>query len=317
MQTYTDGRLLFLSDAKPGPMEQTQVPVIDGWCWNISGTGQGYLESPDGQKHCQFDLLKSTLSFEPQGEPFSAPGLSPSVIQEMGEKYACELAFSESEKNAYLEHVTIRNNTQKVHDRGVYNQLKGLIQIEHRDGRALAHVDTDKVSQLTGIESEHIVSADDGYALFGRMCEKLHAKPLRDPSGYMALKGNMYEFIRTEYENQYENILQAIDNQMVDSTGYGVLHILDTLQSRIRHDVKEYLPEGETFGDLRFIEATQERKDAVKNFVKCRVSKTLTYEKKRSYEQSAIDKTNAKYVEAGNRLKDVLSSASYQAVPSV
>lgn len=310
IQTYHDHRLLFLQDAKPMPSEMASVPVIDGWHWEISAMGQGYLVDPMQNHHCQFDLLTTSVQFEPNGEPFTAPGLSLALIQKMGEKYAYEIVFSMDEKNAYNEHVSIRNNTKKVHDRGVYQQLKGLIQLEQKDGVWMSHVNADQVYALTGLESHHILNGKDGIGLFNRMCETLDAKPLRDPTGYMALKGNIYDFIRNEYQNQYEDILQAIDNQMVDSTGYGVAHILDTLPSTIRHDIREYLPNTVNFGDLRFVEATDERKQIVREFVSCRVSKTLTYEKKRSYEQSSIDKTNAKFVNAGNRFKASL-------VPSV
>lgn len=309
LKTYNDGRHLFLTDAEPNlPTDVAHIPVIDGWSWEISGTGTGCLHSPDGKQHCQFDLLNATIAFEPDGECIKAPGLSAAIVQDMGEKYAYDIVFSDIEKAAYDEHVIIRNNTKKVHDRGIYSQLKGLVQLEQRDdGSWLAHVDADKVKALTGIESNHVISSENGYTLFNRMCEKLSARPLRDPSGYMALKGNLYDFIHTEYQNQYEDVLQGIDNQMIDSTGYGVEHVLKTLQSTIRHDIREYLPKGKDFGTLRFVPATDERKQAVQDFVKYRVSKTLTYEKKRSYEQSSIDKTNAKFVEAGNRLKELLT----------
>lgn len=317
VQTYQDHRPLFLQDARPTPTEIASVPVIEGWHWEISDTGQGCLIDPSQNRHCQFDLLKASIQFEPNGEPFTAPGLSASLVQEMGEKYAYEIVFTESEQNAYQNHVSVRSNTKKVHDRGVYQQLKGLIQLEQKDGVWMSHVDTDQVYALTGIESHHVLNGKDGIGLFNCMCETLDAKPLRDPTGYMSLKGNIYDFIRNEYQNQYEDILQAIDNQMVDSTGYGVAHILDTLPSTIRHDIHEYLPKKINFGDLRFVEATDERKQIIRDFVSCRVSKTLTYEKKRSYEQSSIDKTNAKFVDAGNRFKASLTPPAIETAMTI
>lgn len=319
MKTYTDGRLLFLDNADFSNLSETvTVPVIDGWDWTISGNGKGFLTSPDGKEHCRFDLMSSTLAFEPDGEPFSAPGLSAQLVQEMGEKYAYELVFSEPEKKSYDEHVKTRDNTRKIHNRSVYESLRGVIQMEHKNGAWLSYVDTDRVKELTGIESEHVLSTQNGYALFNRMAEKLHASPLHDPSGYMALKGNMYEFIHTEYRNQYENMLQAIDNQMVDGSGYSVEAVLNNLQATVRKNITQNcLPDGEFFGNLRFVKATDERKDAVRNFVKCRVSKTLTYEKKRSYEPAAIERTNKKYEEAAERLKESLTDTGKAAAMEV
>lgn len=308
MDVYTDNRTLFLADVDfKSPDSVVSVPVIDGYTWSISGKGRGFLMTPDETMHCRFDLNAGTLVFEPRGEAIQAPGLTASLVQEMGERYAQDVLFTDEEQKQYDAHVLKRDNTKKVHDRQVWNTLKGVIQLEQKDGAWLAHVDSKTAKELTGVESHHICSKADGIALFNEMCSSLHAAPLRDPTGYMALSGNVYEYLQREYRNQYEDVLQGIDNQMIDGTGYGVAHVLETLQSTVRKDVSEYLPKGQNFGDLRFVAATEERKDAVRNFVKCRVSKTLTYEKKRSYEKATLERTHDKFVEAGKHLGDVLS----------
>lgn len=308
MDVYTDHRTLFLSDATfASPDHVVTVPVMDDYVWNISGKGKGFLAAPDETIHCRFDLNAETLTFEPSGEPIHAPGLTASLVQEMGERYAQDVLFTPLEQEHYKEHVLKRNNTKKVYNRQVWNTLKGVIQLEQKDGAWLAHVDRAKAKELTGIDTYHIYSKSDGIALFNEMCIALHAAPLREPTGYMALSGNVYEFLQREYRNQYEDILQGIDNQLVDGTGYGVAHVLETLPSTVRKDVLEFLPKGQEFGDLRFIAATEERKDAVRTFVKCRVSKTLTYEKKRSYEKATLERTNDKFVAAGKHLGEVLS----------
>lgn len=312
MDVYTDNRNLFLSHVTFSSSNcAVEVPIIDGYVWNIFKDGKGFLVAPDGSKHCGFDLQKETITFDPSGESIHAPGLTASVVQEMGERYAQDLLFTDAEKEHYDQHVLKRDNTKKVHDRQVWNELKGVIQLEQKDGSWLAHVDTVKAKELTGVETYHICSKEDGMALFNQMSAALHASPLRDPTGYMALSGNVYAFLQNEYRNQYEDILQGIDNQLVDGTGYGVSHVLETLQSTIRKDVSEYLPKGQNYGDLRFLEATEERKDAVRTFVKCRVSKTLTYEKKRSYETATLERTHDKFVEAGKHLGDVLSQVPH------
>lgn len=311
METYKDHRLLFLADANFNRFDDVlTVLVIDGWNWYISGSGKGYLMSPEEEMHCRFDLMAGQITYAPRGETISAPGLSASLVQEMGERYAYDVMFSKEEQAAYDEHVRIRDNTKKAHDQEVRKTLKGVIQLERKDGSWLAHVDKDRVMELTGIDAPHVCSRKDGEALFNRMSEHLHAAPLRDPAGYMALEGNMYEQLFKEYRNQYEDMLQAIDNQMIDGTGYSVSHVLDTLQSTVRKDVKEFLPKGEEFGDLRFVKATEERKQAVTDFVKHRVDKTLTYEKKRSYEKDTLARTHSEYMKAGERLRESLQGMS-------
>lgn len=314
--TYQDGRILFLADAEvKEPEDIVTVPVLDsGWQWELSGTGKGALTAPDGSKHCQFDLLSGTIQFEPDGEETKAPGLSASLVQEMGEKYVYHCVFTEPEKKEYDDHVVLRTNTKKAHDRSVRDSLRGKIQLEYNSGGWLAHVDTDYVKEQFQMDIHPTISKQQGIDLFNRLSEKAHAAPICDPIGYMALEGNMYEFIQTEYRNQYENVLQAIDNQMIDGSGYAVAKVLDNVSSIVRKNIqKDCLPDGEDFGNLRFLKATEERKDAARNFVKCRVSKTLTYEKKRSYEKETIARTNTKYYEAANRLKDAMFPPTEQA----
>lgn len=300
---------LFLADAEFSDFNGiVSIPVINGWEWSLSGSGTGYLKAPDGTEHCQFDLASASIRLEPGGDIVTAPGLTAPLVQEMGEKYAYEVVFSEGEKNAYDAASKTRVAEKKAYSKTVYDLLKGAVQLERKNGTWLAHVDTDKVMGLAGIESAHVLSRTQGITLFNQMAEKLHAYPLRDPSGYMSLKGNLYEFIHKEYQNQYENTLQAIDNQMIDATGYGVEAVLNHLEATVRKNIsQDCLPKGEKYGDLRFVPATDECKTAVKEFVKQRVSKTLTYEKKRSYEKATIERMNQKYIEAGNRIKELLS----------
>ena len=301
MDVYDAKRPLFLS----GKTET--VPVIEGWNWQVEQGLTGYLEGPDGARHCRFDLAKDTMTLEPDGEPFQAPGLSLSIVQEMGETYANELVFTPEEQDAYKDHVRVRENTRKQQEQQVRKDLTGVIQLEHGDGTWVAHVDAGKAKDLTGLDVPEACTKEDGIRLFNQLSASLGARPLRDPTGYMALSGNLYEFLHQEYRNQYEDTAQAIDNQFLDGTGYAVNHVLDTLPSVIRKDMQNVLPEGEVYGNLRFVPATDERKKAVKDFVQCRVDKTLTYEKKRSYEPATIDRMNQKFLDVQEHLKDTLS----------
>lgn len=308
MQAHTN--LLFLADAEFDNFEDTKtIPLINGWRWMISGAGRGCLLAPDDAKHCQFDLVSGQLQFEPDGTPFTAPGLSAALVQEMGETYACDMVFSEEDKKAYDTHAKARETAKKTLERNVRDALSRAFQMERKGDSYLVYVDTDKVKHITGVEVPHVLSKKEGVSLFNRLSEKLHCRPLADPTGYMALDGNIYEFIHTEYANQYEDMLQAVDNQFVDGTGYGLTYVLDNLQSVVRKNITHNcLPKNENYGNLRFVAATDERKRAVTDFVKQRVSMTLTNERKRDYECAAIDKTKQKFHAAADRLKETLFS---------
>lgn len=283
------------------------VPVIDGWSWELSGDGKGFLLGPLGFHHCIFDLTAASLTFEPDGESIIAPGLSLPLVLEMGETYAMELAFSEQERSMYRIQEPIWEAERRKYNRTVYEKLTGIVQLEHKDGGWLAHVEEDRVKEiLPTYDGGHVLSKDDGIQLFRRLCDILHGTPLSDPKGYMALQGNIYEFLQSEHVNQYEDMLQAIDNQIVDGTGYGISAVLDKGRADVRMIMKPVMPKGENFGDLRFLEATEERKRAVRDFIKCRVSKTLIYEKRRGYETATIERANRKFEEAGQRLSEAL-----------
>lgn len=304
-------RPLYLSDVELGdPGSVSIIPVMNTWAWTVDGAGSGYLLAPDGEKHCQFDLLSATIALVPGGAQISAPGLTLPLVQEMGEKYAYDIAFSPDERKAYDDFDKARVAERKAYSRTVYDSIKGTVQLERRNGSWLAHVDTERVLGLSGIESAHVVSREQGITLFNQIAEQFHAYPLRDPVGYMALDNNMYEFVHREYRNQYEDTLQAIDNNFIDATGYGVEAVLSHLDSTIRKNMSQNcMPDGERYGNLRFVPATDECRKAVKDFVKQRVDKTLTYEKKRSYEKDTIARADKKYEQAAERVKALLSAS--------
>lgn len=308
---YKDDRLLFLNDVDFDTFDEVKtVPVIENWNWKIKGDGSGHLEAPNGSIHCQYDIMTGSIAYEPDSEPIITEGLTRDVVQDMGEKYAYDIMFTNDEKQQYDDHILCRNNTKKEYEKSIRKQITGLIQLEYKNNTWLAHVDTEGIEAISGIQVDnHVTSKEDGIKLFNRISEKFHVRPLPDPVGYMTLDNNVYSYIQREYKDQYENTKQAIDNNMLDGTGHGVKVVLETLNSTIRKDVKTYMPDGLNYGDLRFVSLNDDRKNAVNTFIKARISKTLTYEKKRSYEQETLDRTHTKFIEAGNNLKDSLDDS--------
>ena len=302
-QTYTDGRALFLSDLDA---HGGDVPLVGSWHWVLENDKKGALYDGDETMRCQFDIDAATIQFGNNNGVTHAPGLDLSIVQDMGETYAYDVLFTPEERTAYDERILVRENTKREHDMNVYTSLKGVIQLELQNGSWTAHIDP-HAADITDVPTNPVTSVYEGTRLFNQMCETLHARPLRDPAGYMTLDDNMYAYLRESYENQYEDALQGIDNQIIDGTGYGVTAVLKRLTPTIRNDVSEFLPKGVNYGDLRFVKATDERKQRVDDFVKCRVSKTLTYELKRSYSPETRDRTHQKFMEAGRRLGASLS----------
>ena len=187
--------------------------------------------------------------------------------------------------------------------KAIRTKLGRLIQLELKDDRLLAHVNVDALEKDFGVRPDsHIMSGDAGIALFNTVSQAAGVDPIRDPKGYMALDDNIFSYIHKRYGDVFESRLYDVEDSLIDGTGYGLNHVLQSLNSTVRSDIKEYLPEGMIYSDMRFIPATAERKDAVNTFVDLRVSKTLMYEMKRSYEPETIERNRTDFIEAGKAL---------------
>lgn len=192
-------------------------------------------------------------------------------------------------------------------------RLGRSIQLEKKDDSWLAHIDKDTLQEDFNVSlNAHITSKDKAVYVYNHISEKRGIEPLRDPTGYMTLDDNVQKRLKQTYRDKYENTLDDIDDNIIDGTGYGVESVLDKLDSTIRKDVKEYLPDDTTYGDLRFIQPTEEHQKSIDKFVNTRMSKTLAYEKKRSYEPEAMERIDNKFKDAGQGLKESLEGSDEQ-----
>ena len=195
----------------------------------------------------------------------------------------------------------------------VRSKLGRAIQLEYKNESWLAHINQDKLEEGFGVRPEsHILSGDDGIKLFNEISEKEGVDALSDPKGYMSLDNNISAYIHDSYREQYENALDDIAGNFKDGTGYGVEHVLKSLSSTVRKNIKEYLPENTLYGDLRFVEATGERTLAVDKFVQERLSKTVAYEKSRSDDADTKERNHQRFVSAGENMRDALSDTKQE-----
>lgn len=201
-------------------------------------------------------------------------------------------------------------------DKKEFRQKLGKsIRIERRGSDWLAHLDKKTLQEDFNVSlNAHITSKEKAVYVFNHISERRGIEPLRDPSGYMTLDNNLQQYVKSTYEDRYEETLEDIDDNIIDGTGYGVESVLNKLDSTIRKDVKEYLPKDMNYGDLRFVSATDERKEAVDKFVNARISKTLAYEKKRSYEPEAMERIDNRFKEAGQTFKESLGEEKSQGI---
>ena len=164
------------------------------------------------------------------------------------------------------------------------------------------------------LTQDHIVSKDEGISLFNQAAETVGLNPLRDPKGYMALDNNVYEVIKDTYADKYEEALDHIEGGFGFGTTYAVESVLNKLDAEVRSNVKEHLPKGVNYSDLRFIAATPEMEDVIDRFATKRVEMTLMKSISRSIEQERFDKTVNEYHAYGNKLGEMLSGQSNEMV---
>lgn len=285
------------------PDEGTTVDIPGGWRWAVEHGGVGYLLTPENKTCVGYDISKGMIQFGADGKT-EAPGLNLWTVQEMGEKFARENFMDEKTAQEYDAFAKERREERSAYEKQVRESMTGMIQMELKEGAWTAHVDTSAVARLTGIAAKPELSREEGIALFNRMSETQHVMPLRDPMGYMTLENNTYDYIKDQYEFQYNDTIEAIDNGFINGNGRGCEAVLEKLDATVRKNIREYcLPDGVNYQDLRHVEVTPDLEEAVNGFVKQRVTQTVNFEKKRSHSRESLEKDKEKFLAAGENLK--------------
>lgn len=288
-----------------------RIELPGGWHWDISSKGIGFLKDSNEQLCVGYDLNAETIQFGANGMT-GAPGLHLWIIQEMGEKFARNYFMDKETCAAYDTFAAERMEKRKEYEKGVRSSMTGIIQLEVNEGHWISHVDTDAVMAMTGIVSKPEITCEEGIALFNRMSEIRHVMPLRDPLGYMTLDDNVYNYIKDQYAFQYDDTIQNIDAGFINGNGRGCEAILDKLDATVRKNICEFcLPDAMNYQQLRYVKVTPDLQNAVDNFVKQRVIKTVNFEKKRDHSEESLAKDHAKFLEAGNLLKEQIGHAFY------
>lgn len=291
--------------------DNARIDLPGGWHWDMSPRGIGYLKGPADELCVGYDLNSDTIQYGADGKT-KAPGLNLWTVQEMGEKFARDNFMDDETGKAYDVFAKERSDKRKAYEKDVRAEMTGLIQLELKEGKWTAYVDQPAVAAMTGISTKQELTREQGIALFNRMSEIKHVMPLRDPLGYMTLEGNLYNYIKDQYEFQYDDTIQNIDAGFINGNGRGCEAVLDKLDSTVRKNVREYcLPDGINYQDLRYVETTPELESAVNEFVKQRVTKTVNFEKKRSHSPESLAKDHEKFLAAGAALKEQIGNAVF------
>lgn len=302
----------WIANHKFGPQDDNiRIDLPGNWYWDISANGIGFLKGPKDELCVGYNLADHTIQFGSNGKT-EAPGLNLWTIQEMGEKFARENFMNAETRKEYDIFSEKRMNERKAYEKGVRTEMTGLIQLELYEGEWTAHVNTEAVKRMTGIESKPEISREEGIALFNKMSEARQVMPLRDPMGYMTLDGSLYHYVKDQYEFQYNDTIDNIDAGFINGNGHGCEAVLGKLDATVRKNMREFcMPEGISYLSTRHIKATPELQDAANAFVKQRVTKTVNFEKKRSHSPESLARDHEKFLAAANVLKEKISDAAF------
>lgn len=196
---------------------------------------------------------------------------------------------------------------QRQHNKEIRTEVGSCLQLERKNASWLVHVDRERIENAYGVQVDnHILSKQDGIALFNQLCESQGILPMERPEGYMPLQNNVYAYLHQCYQDSYEDALDGIEDGLLDGTGYGLQAVLDKLDSKIRKDSHDFMPKGQNYGDLRYVALNDERKNAIDKYVGKRVMQTLTYEKSKGYEQSTITRFKEQLNDCADKIRATL-----------
>lgn len=188
----------------------------------------------------------------------------------------------------------------KDEEKALWADIGKAIQIEGD----FAHVDVKALDELRGDGyNKTLISKDDAIKLFRETSDMNGAAELYNPTGYMKLEDNLYDFIHDTYEDVYERTLEAIDGGFAMGTVQSVEGVLNDLNKKISHDFRKYMPEGVKYGDLKFIEPTPETEEIVERFVEQRVRLTQSMAIRRSVEKATIERIDANMKSIGEEFR--------------
>lgn len=161
------------------------------------------------------------------------------------------------------------------------------------------HVES-TVATTYGLDRE-IKGRNNAINAFNKIAQQYELKPLHDPTGYMKLRSNAYDYLKQSYKSKYQDMQMQIESGMMAGGSYGVKSILSKLDSVVRKDAKEYLPKGIKYTDLRFTPVDENLKMQIDDFTDKRSKLTFAFMNKRSFEPETLMRMRNDFTQSGKR----------------
>lgn len=170
-----------------------------------------------------------------------------------------------------------------------------------------------ELQSLTGSVLPTSVSLPEAKDLFNQFSDV----PIKDPLGYYNTEDSAYFFIRDTFEDKYEQTLEDIEDGRQMGTTYAIEAKLginkegeqnrDTLYKNIRDLIKESLPKGMAYSDLKAITLDERGEKLIDNLITARVTLTQSFSVKRSLGRNKLTREDVL-----NNIRNRVTSASLE-----
>lgn len=166
----------------------------------------------------------------------------------------------------------------------------------------------DEIRAEYGIPKK-IKGKDAAIFTFNQLARANGLSPLRDPMGYMTLKTNAYDYLKSKYEASYEDMAEKADAGEIEGGYQAYDAVLDHLNKTVMKDAREFLPDSIKYTDLRFTPVSDEIKSSIDDFVKKRTFLTYSYANSRQFERARLNEIKQDFLKAGANFGDAVSNS--------
>lgn len=200
-----------------------------------------------------------------------------------------------------------------------YDEIGSALQIN----KGVITVNHDVLGDFVDEDVKYL-NVDEGIKLFNKVAVESGLSDIKDPKGYMCSRNSVRDYLSESYNKRYSELFEAtkptndidgqdsVEGREIMGANVAIRNVLERLEAQgnkmtvIRNDMKEFLPVGVKFGDLRFMDTTPAINQKIDKMVMYRSGMTIERNMKRQLSDERRQKTVDRFRKAGLSLKGEL-----------
>ena len=125
------------------------------------------------------------------------------------------------------------------------------------------------------------LSKEEGIAKFNEISESLGIPTLVNPTGYMAVDDNVYDFVKETFREKYTDKFTKVKEGQELGNAYALEQVISRLDSKennlVTQTMKPFLPANCKFSDLKNIRMNDDMESSINDIVDSRIRMTITH----------------------------------------